>query len=64
MRISARTRTIKEQASDPILGKGSADAIAATAAFLKEQKKVDALLPSYSGSVTAAFVKAAATPTQ
>ena len=54
----------QEQASEAILGKGTADAIAATAAFLKEQKKVDALLPSYSGSITAEFVKAAATPTQ
>jgi taurine transport system substrate-binding protein len=54
----------KEQASDANLGKGTADAVAATAAFLREQKKVDALLPSYSGSVTAEFVKAAATATQ
>jgi len=50
-----------EQASDALLGKGTADAIAATAAFLKEQKKVDALLPSYSASVTPAFVKPVAT---
>jgi taurine transport system substrate-binding protein len=49
-----------EQASDALLGKGTADAIAATASFLKDQKKVDALLPSYSGSITAEFVKAAA----
>ena len=47
-----------EQASQALLGKGTADAIAATAAFLKEQKKVDALLPSYSGTITAEFVKA------
>jgi|HubBroStandDraft_1064217.scaffolds.fasta_scaffold97180_2 taurine transport system substrate-binding protein len=53
-----------EQASDAYLGKGTADAIAATAAFLKDQKKVDALLPSYSGSITAEFVKAAATQSQ
>ena len=53
-----------EQASDALLGKGTADAIAATAAFLKEQKKVDALLPAYSGGITAEFVKAAATPSQ
>jgi taurine transport system substrate-binding protein len=50
-----------EQASAALLGKGTADSIAATAAFLKEQKKVDALLPSYAASVTAEFVKAAAT---
>jgi taurine transport system substrate-binding protein len=54
----------QEQASEALLGKGTADAIAATAGFLKEQKKVDALLPSYSGSITAEFVKASATPTQ
>jgi taurine transport system substrate-binding protein len=51
-----------EQASDALLGKGTGDAIAATAAFLKEQKKVDALLPSYSGTITAEFVKAANSP--
>ena len=48
-----------EQASDKLLGKGTADAIAATAAFLKEQKKVDALLPSYAASATPEFVQAA-----
>jgi taurine transport system substrate-binding protein len=53
-----------EQASPALLGKGTANAIAATAAFLKEQKKVDALLPSYSESITAEFVKAAANPMQ
>ncbi len=53
-----------EQASDAYLGKGTADAIAATASFLKEQKKVDALLPSYAGSITAEFVKAAAIASQ
>jgi taurine transport system substrate-binding protein len=50
-----------EQASDALLGKGTSDAVAATAAFLKEQKKVDALLPSYAASATPEFVKAAAT---
>ena len=54
----------EEQASDALLGKGTADAIAATAIFLKDQKKVDALLPSYSASVTAEFVKSAATLSQ
>ena len=53
-----------EQASQAFLGKGTADGIAATAVFLKEQKKVDALLPSYSASITPEFVKAAAAPTQ
>jgi taurine transport system substrate-binding protein len=45
-----------EQGSDALLGKGTAEALAATAAFLKEQKKVDSLLPSYAGTVTAEFV--------
>jgi taurine transport system substrate-binding protein len=53
-----------EQASDALLGKGTADAIAATASFLKEQKKVDTLLPTYSASVTPEFVKAAASLSQ
>lgn len=48
-----------EQASDAYLGKATADALAATAAFLKEQKKVDTVLPSYAGGVTTDFVKAA-----
>jgi taurine transport system substrate-binding protein len=48
-----------EQASDAYLGKDTAASLAATAAFLKEQKKVDAVLPSYAGGVTAEFVKAA-----
>ena len=47
-----------EQASEKLLGKGTADAIAQTAAFLKEQKKVDALLPSYAASATPAFITA------
>ena len=49
-----------EQASDTLLGKGTVEAIKATAAFLKEQKKVDALLPSYDATVTVEFVKAVA----
>ena len=48
-----------EQASDAYLGKATADALVATAAFLKEQKKVDTVLPSYAGGVTTEFVKAA-----
>ena len=50
----------EEQVSDALLGKGTADALAATAAFLKDQKKVDALLADYAPTVTAAFVEAAA----
>lgn len=48
-----------EQVSDKLLGKGTAEAIAATSAFLKEQKKVDSLLPDYSPTATPEFVKAA-----
>jgi taurine transport system substrate-binding protein len=48
-----------EQISDAYLGKATAEALAATAAFLKEQKKVDAALPSYAGGVTTEFAKAA-----
>lgn len=48
-----------EQISDAYLGKSTAEALAATASFLKEQKKVDAVLPSYAGGVTTEFVKAA-----
>ena len=50
----------KEQVSDGLLGKGTAAAIAATAAFLKDQKKVDSLLPDYGSTVTSAFVREAA----
>ena len=53
-----------EQASEAYLGKGTADAFAATAAFLKEQKKVDKVLPTYSGAVTTEFVKAVAPVSQ
>lgn len=53
-----------EQVSNAYLGKRTADAYAATAAFLKEQKKVDKVLPSYSGSVTTEFVKAVLPPSQ
>jgi len=53
-----------EQASDAYLGKGTADAFAATAGFLKEQKKVDRVLPSYLGAVTTEFVKTGAPASQ
>lgn len=52
---------IDEQASDALLGKGTAAAVAATSAFLLDQKKVEALLPDYAPTATAEFVKAAAT---
>ena len=40
--------TLDEQASDKFLGGGTVKAIAATSAFLKEQGKIDAVLPDYS----------------
>lgn len=53
----------KEQAGLTWLGgdqdSGVAKALAATAAFLKEQKKVPAVLPDYSGAVNPTFVQAA-----
>jgi taurine transport system substrate-binding protein len=53
-----------EQASKAVLGGGTANGIAATAAFLKDQKKVDALLPSYADTLTPEFVKAVGSQTQ
>ncbi|WP_018150105.1 taurine ABC transporter substrate-binding protein [Leeia oryzae] len=49
-----------EQLSAAILGGGSVKAITATAAFLKEQKKIDQTLPSYTEAVDAQFVRKAA----
>lgn len=49
----------EEQISDKLLARGTAEALAATSAFLKEQKKVDALLPDYGPTATPDFVKAA-----
>ena len=40
--------TLEEQASDKFLGGGTVKAIEATSAFLKEQGKIDAVLPDYS----------------
>jgi taurine transport system substrate-binding protein len=47
----------KEQAD--LLSGRTVAAIAATAAFLKEQNKIERLLPDYSGYVDASFVRAA-----
>ncbi|WP_430232565.1 taurine ABC transporter substrate-binding protein [Paraburkholderia tropica] len=56
--------TPQEQASDKWLGGGSASgaakSLAATAAFLKEQKTLQSTLPDYSVGVTDEYVKAAA----
>ncbi|CAB3754500.1 taurine ABC transporter substrate-binding protein [Paraburkholderia solisilvae] len=49
-----------EQAAPALLGGGTAKAVAATANFLQEQKKIDHVLPDYSASVTPQFVAAAA----
>lgn len=49
-----------EQASSGLLGGGTAKAVAATALFLSEQKKIDQVLPDYSDSITTRFIQASA----
>ncbi|GAB7524957.1 taurine ABC transporter substrate-binding protein [Paraburkholderia sp. 2C] len=49
-----------EQSSPELLGGGTAKAVAATANFLQEQKKIDHVLPDYGASVTPKYVAAAA----
>ena len=51
----------KEQAGTALLGGGTVKAIADTAAFLKEQGKVESVLGDYSGYVNPRFVKIAQT---
>jgi taurine transport system substrate-binding protein len=51
--------TLKQQASKEWLGGGAAQALHDTADFLKEQKKIDKLLPDYSAVVTDEYVKKA-----
>lgn len=51
----------KEQVSAALLGGGTVKAIADTAAFLKEQGKVENVLDDYSGYVNPQFIKAAQT---
>lgn len=48
-----------EQASSKFLGGETVKAVAATSEFLKEQGKIDAVLPDYSKYVTAKYVEAA-----
>ena len=48
--------TLEEQASEKFLGGETVKAVAATSAFLKEQGKIDAVLPDYSKYVTAKYV--------
>ncbi|AOJ71207.1 MULTISPECIES: taurine ABC transporter substrate-binding protein [Burkholderia] len=50
--------TASEQASPELLGGGTAAAIASTARFLKEQRKIDRVLPDYRPTVTDQFVRA------
>jgi len=45
------------QASDALLGGGTAKAVAKTAEFLKEQGKLEAVLPDYTPYVSAKFVQ-------
>ncbi len=52
--------TAPEQAAPALLGGGTVAAIAETSAFLKEQKRIDAVLPDYGRFVDARYVKAAA----
>ncbi|AXK38005.1 taurine ABC transporter substrate-binding protein [Crenobacter cavernae] len=49
----------QEQASADLLGGGVSKALQQTAGFLKEQKKVDAVLPSYQPYVEAKYLKTA-----
>ncbi|MGF6900721.1 taurine transport system substrate-binding protein [Paraburkholderia sp. GAS348] len=49
-----------EQTSSALLGGGTAKAVAATARFLSEQKKIDQVLPDYSDSITSRFIQASA----
>ena len=51
---------LDEQASKTLLGGDTVKSVAATAAFLAEQKKIPAPLADYSPYVTDRFVKAAA----
>ncbi|WFP63751.1 MULTISPECIES: taurine ABC transporter substrate-binding protein [unclassified Mesorhizobium] len=51
--------TLDEQASDKFLGGGTVKAIAAASAFLKEQGKIDAVLPDYSKYVTTKYASEA-----
>lgn len=47
----------REQAGPAWLGGGAAKALAATAEFLKAQKKIPALLPDYSAAINPTFVQ-------
>ncbi|UCJ17875.1 taurine ABC transporter substrate-binding protein [Pseudomonas sp. MM211] len=51
--------TAQQQVSTDLLGGGTAKAIARTAEFLKEQKRIPAVLPDYSPYVSAEYVRQA-----
>lgn len=50
---------LAEQTDHALLGGGTATALANTSEFLKEQKRLDTLLPDYGSTVTAAYVQQA-----
>jgi len=50
---------LNEQPGSTLLGGGTATALADTSKFLKEQKRLDTLLPDYRPTVTAAYVQQA-----
>jgi taurine transport system substrate-binding protein len=52
--------SLADQASERFLGGATVQAIAATSEFLKEQGKIDAVLPDYSKYVSAKYVSEAA----
>jgi taurine transport system substrate-binding protein len=52
--------TLEEQAGADLLSGGTIEAVAATAAFLKEQGKIPAVLPDYGAYVSPRWVKEAA----
>lgn len=52
--------SLADQASEKFLGGATAKAIAQTSEFLKEQGKIDAVLPDYGKYVSAKYVSAAA----
>jgi taurine transport system substrate-binding protein len=50
---------LSEQTAQPLLGGGTAAALADTSRFLKEQKRIDEVLPDYRPTVTASVVQQA-----
>jgi taurine transport system substrate-binding protein len=50
---------LTEQSGSALLGGGTATALADTSKFLKEQKRLDSVLPDYRPTVTSAYVQQA-----